>query len=189
MIVAITGHANGIGAAITEALIEKGHTVIGFDLETGDDINDPDSIIEQVTLAEADVFINNAYTLGAQLTLLQKIIAEWSEDETKTIVHMGSKAKYFPTGQSRLTEDIIEYTLDKRMMDEVVKSFQLYGNKHGNKKCRIIAVNPGYVDTELTKDLDKVMLTTEAIADAIMWTLEMPQDVEIGELSIWTRER
>jgi NADP-dependent 3-hydroxy acid dehydrogenase YdfG len=32
-------------------------------------------------------------------------------------------------------------------------------------------------------------LTPEAIADAVTWALEMPQDVEIGELSIWTREQ
>ena len=42
MLIAITGHANGIGEAITDAASEKGHTVMGFDIETGDDINDPD---------------------------------------------------------------------------------------------------------------------------------------------------
>ena len=96
MLIAITGHANGIGAAITEAASKKGHTVLGFDLETGDNINDPDSIIEQVTLAEADVFINNAYAPGAQIVMLQKIFEEWRDDPTKTIINMGSKAKYFP---------------------------------------------------------------------------------------------
>jgi NADP-dependent 3-hydroxy acid dehydrogenase YdfG len=185
MLVAITGHANGIGAAITDSLIEKGYTVIGFDLETGDDIRDADSIVEQAKIA--DVFINNAYAPGAQVPLLQKIFAEWAEDETKTIVNIGSKAKYFPTGQSQLTPDMVEYTLDKRMMDEVVKAFQFYMYK----KCRLISINPGFVVSELTKsrNIDKIMLTPEAIADAVMWAIEMPQDVEIGELSIWTRER
>jgi len=183
MLVAITGHANGIGAAITDAFIEKGHTVIGFDLESDDDIRDADSIIEKAK--DADVFINNAYAPGAQVTLLQKIISEWAEDETKTIVTMGSKAKYFPTGHSQITPNMVQYTLDKRMMDEVVKGFQFYANK----KCRMITINPGFVVTDLTKNLDKVMLTTEAIADAVLWAIEMPQDVEIGELSIWTRER
>lgn len=183
MLVAITGHAKGIGAAITEALNERGHTVIGFDLETGDDIRDADSIVEQAKTA--DVFINNAYAPGAQVTLLQKIFAEWAEDKTKTIVNMGSKAKYFPTGQSQITPNMVQYTLDKRTMDEVTKGFQFYANK----QCRLITINPGFVVTDLTKNLDKVMLTAEAIADAVVWTLEMPQDVEIGELSIWTRER
>lgn len=183
MLIAITGHANGIGEAITDAASEKGHTVMGFDIETGDDINDPDIIVEQAKLA--DVFINNAYAPAAQTTLLQKMFAEWAEDPTKTIVTIGSKAKYFPTGQSQLTPNMVQYTLDKRIMDEIIKGFQFYSNK----KCRLITINPGFVDTNLTKNLDKVMLTKEAIADAVMWTLEMPQDVEIGELSIWTREQ
>lgn len=183
MLVAITGHANGIGEAITAALLEKGHTVIGFDLTTGDNIHDADSIIEQAKIA--DVFINNAYAPHAQLALLQKICTEWLHDSTKTIVNINSKAKYFPTGQSQVSENMVQYTLDKRMMAEVTQGFQFYSNK----KCRIISINPGFVDTNLTKNLDKIKLTPEAVADSVVWTLEMPQDVEIGELSIWTREQ
>ena len=187
MLIAITGHANGIGAAITHAASEKGHTIIGFDLETGDDINDANSIVEQSMMA--DVFINNAYAPGAQIVLLQKIFEAWRDDPTKTIINMGSKAKYFPTGLIRSnyygeTPTDGEYTLNKRMLTEETQRMQFYSQK----QCRIININPGFVDTAMTQELDKVKLTPEAIADAVMWALEMPQDVEIGELSIWTRE-
>lgn len=183
MLVAITGHAKGIGAAITEALNEKGHTVIGFDLETGDDIRDADSIVEQAKTA--DVFINNAYVPGAQIVMLQKIFEEWRDDPTKTIINMGSKAKYFPVGHNQVTPAMSQYTLYKRMITEEFQRMQFYSKK----QCRLIGINPGFVDTEMTKDLQTLKLTPEAIADAVVWTLEMPQDVEIGELSIWTREQ
>jgi len=185
MLIAITGHANGIGAAITEAASQRGHTVLGFDLETGDNINDPDSIIEQVTVAEADVFINNAYAPGAQITMLQKIFEAWKDDPTKTIINMGSKAKYFPTGHNQVTPAMAQYTLYKRMITEELQRMQFYSKK----QCRIIGINPGFVDTEMTKDINQLKLTPEAIADSVLWALEMPQDVEIGELSIWTREQ
>lgn len=183
MLVAITGHANGIGAAITEALSEKGHTVIGFDLETGDDIRDADSIVEQAKMA--DVFINNAYVPGAQIVMLQKIFEEWRDDPTKTIINMGSKAKYFPVGHNQVTPAMAQYTLYKRMITEEFQRMQFYSKK----QCRLIGINPGFVDTEMTKDLQILKLTPEAIADAVVWALEMPQEVEIGELSIWTREQ
>lgn len=183
MLVAITGHAKGIGAAITEALIGKGHTVIGFDLETGDDIQDADSIVEQAKMA--DVFINNAYVPGAQIVMLQKIFEEWRDDPTKTIINMGSKAKYFPVGHNQVTPAMSQYTLYKRMITEEFQRMQFYSNK----QCRLIGINPGFVDTEMTKDLQILKLTPEAIADAVVWALEMPQEVEIGELSIWTREQ
>jgi NADP-dependent 3-hydroxy acid dehydrogenase YdfG len=182
MLIAITGHANGIGAAITDAASEKGHTIIGFDLETGDDINDTDSIIEQAKIA--DVFINNAYAPNAQIILLHKIFEAWRDDPTKTIINMGSKAKYFPTGQVQATPTMAQYTLNKRMLTEETQRMQFYSQK----QCRIISINPGFVDTAMTQQLERSKLTPEAIADSVMWALEMPQDVEIGELSIWTRE-
>lgn len=183
MLIAITGHANGIGAAITEAASEKGHTIIGFDLETGDDINDANSIVEQSMMA--DVFINNAYAPGAQIALLQKIFEAWRDDPTKTIINMGSKAKYFPTGHNQVTPVMTQYTLYKRMITEELQRMQFYSKK----QCRIIGINPGFVDTQMTKGIDQLKLTPEAIADSVLWALEMPQDVEIGELSIWTREQ
>ena len=179
MLIAITGHANGIGAAITDAASEKGHTIIGFDLETGDDINDTDSIIEQAKIA--DVFINNAYAPGAQLLLLQKLFSLWHDDPSKTIINMGSKAKYFPVGHNQLTE----YTLEKRMLSEEFQRCQFYSNK----KCRLIGINPGFVETAMTESMNVPKLSPEVVVEAIVWALGMPQEVEIGELSIWTTQQ
>ena len=49
MKIAITGHCNGIGKAIFDKLSEKGHELIGFDIEdeSGDILNGREEIIEK----------------------------------------------------------------------------------------------------------------------------------------------
>jgi NADP-dependent 3-hydroxy acid dehydrogenase YdfG len=179
MKIAITGHASGIGKVLASELSRKGHTVIGLDIEKGDDIHDTDSIVEKAK--DADVFVNNAYAPIAQRILLQKIFEAWREDSTKTIINMSSKAKYFPVGHNQLTE----YTLEKRMLSEEFQRCQFYSNK----KCRLIGINPGFVETTMTEGMNVPKLSPEVVAEAIMWALDMPQEVEIGELSIWTTKQ
>lgn len=179
MKIAITGHANGIGRVLASELSKKGHTIIGLDIEKGDDIHDTDSIVEKAK--DADVFVNNAYAPIAQRILLQKIFEAWREDSTKTIINMSSKAKYFPVGHNQLTE----YTLEKRMLSEEFQRCQFYSNK----KCRLIGINPGFVETTMTEGMNVPKLSPEVVAEAIMWALDMPQEVEIGELSIWTTKQ
>jgi NADP-dependent 3-hydroxy acid dehydrogenase YdfG len=179
MKIAITGHANGIGRVLASELIRKGHTIIGLDIKKGDDIHDADSIVEKAK--DADVFVNNAYAPIAQRILLQKIFEAWREDSTKTIINMSSKAKYFPVGHNQLTE----YTLEKRMLSEEFQRCQFYSNK----KCRLIGINPGFVETTMTEGMNVPKLSPEVVAEAIMWALDMPQEVEIGELSIWTTKQ
>jgi NADP-dependent 3-hydroxy acid dehydrogenase YdfG len=56
-----------------------------------------------------------------------------------------------------------------------------------DKKCRIINVNPGYVKTEMTKNKHDTipMLSATEVTDMILWTLNQPQHIEIGEISMW----
>ena len=56
---------------------------------------------------------------------------------------------------------------------------------HSKKKCRVITINPGYVDTEMTKGKTAPMLSATKIAETIKWCMDQPQEVEIGEISIW----
>jgi NAD(P)-dependent dehydrogenase (short-subunit alcohol dehydrogenase family) len=179
MKIVITGHASGIGKVLVSELIRNGHTIIGLDIEKGDDIHDADSIVEKAK--DADVFINNAYAPTAQRILLQKIFQVWREDSTKTIINMSSKAKYFPVGHNQLTE----YTLEKRMLSEEFQRCQFYSNK----KCRLIGINPGFVETAMTESMNVPKLSPEVVVEAIVWALGMPQEVEIGELGIWTTQQ
>ena len=50
-------------------------------------------------------------------------------------------------------------------------------------------VRPGFVDTDMISGIpgieNKNKITANECADAIVWAINQPQHIEIGELSIW----
>lgn len=95
MKVSITGHASGIGKAVSDWLTSRGHEVIGFDLANGYDISDDDvctQIVEESR--DADIFINNAYHDFQQIKLLYLFYDAWA-DQHRTIVNIGSSRSQF----------------------------------------------------------------------------------------------
>ena len=55
------------------------------------------------------------------------------------------------------------------------------------RKCRMINVNPGYVETDMTSHVHGKtnMLSPEECAEPIAYAINQPQHIEIGELSLW----
>ena len=53
------------------------------------------------------------------------------------------------------------------------------------RKCRMINVNPGYVETRMTENVTTNKLTAEECAEQIVHSINLPQHIEIGELSLW----
>ena len=53
----------------------------------------------------------------------------------------------------------------------------------------MININPGFVDTDMISGIpgieNKNKITANECADAIVWAINQPQHIEIGELSIW----
>lgn len=176
MKIAITGHSKGIGKALFNHCIYKGHTCIGYSRSNGFDINEQYNIIARES-KQCDVFVNNAFDYGGQINMFKSMYNAWKDDSTKTIVNVGSRTKYYPVGGTRSPD----YTREKRALNDEVNSAILYSNK----KCRIININPGYVETDMTKDRDVPKLSALKIAETILWCLDQPQTVEIGEISIW----
>lgn len=176
MKVAITGHSKGIGKAIHAQLEQHGYQCTGFSRSNGYDISvadDIDRIVQQSL--ESDVFVNNAYHDFAQCEILDKLFSLWKDDNTKTIVNINSRARY-GLGKAKF------YGQTKMELFANAKS-----KMFSDKKCRIININPGYVDTEMASHMaGKVkMLTTDQLANIVMWTINQPQEIEIGELSVW----
>lgn len=68
----ITGHSSGIGKALFEHYLKKGHDVVGMSRSNGYDISkNQDKIIHESL--DADLFINNATSGNSQLELLKKL--------------------------------------------------------------------------------------------------------------------
>ena len=176
MKIAITGHSKGIGKALFDLLSEE-HEVEGFSRSNGFDIQNTNLIVRAVK--GFDVFVNNAYFGLQQVQILNELWKKWKYDETKTIVNISSMSKY-----PGLSGNETGYSAHKAALSH--QAFLLMFSDR-ERKCRVINVNPGYVETDMTSsNHGKVnMLTPEESVQPITFAINQPPHVEIGELSIW----
>ena len=49
----------------------------------------------------------------------------------------------------------------------------------------MINVNPGYVESKMTEEVTANKLTAPECAEQIVHAINLPQHIEIGELSLW----
>ena len=176
MKIAITGHSRGIGKELYN-IFDVDHQVEGFSRSNGYNISEKHRLIAR-SVKDCDVFVNNAWKGYYQLELLNAVFDMWKDDETKTIVNISSLSKYHG-----LSGNTSGYSASKAALSH--QAFILMFKT--DRKCRMINVNPGYVETDMTKKLHGTtsMLSAKECADAIAWAINQPQHVEIGELSIW----
>lgn len=169
MKIAITGHTKGIGKALFD-LLSTDYECLGFSRSTGYNISAPGKILQKST--HADIFINNAYHETDQELLFELLLKNWKEDTSKTIVNINSRAHYSSVGASTYSDSKIS----------LWESSRKYLT---NRKCRIINVSPGYVDTDMVAhQRGKVnMITAKQCAEYIKWAIEQP--IEIYELALW----
>ena len=173
MKIAITGHSKGIGKACYDVL-SNDHDVIGFSRSNGFNIKEPKKII--TASIGCDVFINNAYCGMAQVAILNNLWNFWSRDKSKTVVNISSLSKY-----PGVSGNQSGYSAHKAALSH--QAFLLMFK--GNRKCRMINVNPGYVETKMTEGVTANMLTATECAEQIAHAINLPQHIEIGELSLW----
>ena len=77
MIIAITGHKNGIGQEFAKQLAAMGHKIVGISRSDGENIRRTThtaSIVE-----DCDIFINNAISMYAQTELLFEVWHRWCD--------------------------------------------------------------------------------------------------------------
>ena len=178
MKVAITGHSKGIGKACFD-LLNKDHEAIGFSRSNGYDIVEQfNSIVRAVK--KCDVFVNNAHQGYMQVELLNAVFEMWKDDPNKTIVNISSLSKY-----PGLSGNQTGYSATKAALSH--QAFILMFKT--DRKCRMININPGYVETDMIANIPgietKSKITPEECASSIVWAINQPQHIEIGELSIW----
>lgn len=181
--IVITGHTKGIGQALTKLYTDAGHEVLGcsrtnhYDMMTEEG---RDKIIAHHT--DCDIFVNNAFADQHQITLFKAYYEQWRYDNTKTIVNINSRAKYGAIAGR-------EYSMVKKMLHkEWVKILE----DHGDRLCRIININPGYVDTEMLRHptaksygFTHEIMQPETLAGFIKFATDQPHHIEIGDFSVW----
>jgi hypothetical protein len=178
MKIAITGHSKGIGKACFD-LLGTQHEVIGFSRSNGFNIVDQfGSIVRAVK--NCDVFVNNAHQGYTQVDLLNAVFEMWKDNPDKTIVNISSLSKY-----PGLSGNQTGYSATKAALSH--QAFLLMFKT--DRKCRMININPGYVETDMIANIpgieNKSKITAEECANSIVWAINQPQHIEIGELSIW----
>lgn len=175
MKIAITGHTKGIGQGLYTYFTNLGHTVEGFSRTNGYDLSSISArqkIVSKST--DFDVFINNAYI--GQNDLFNELFPVYKDDTSKTIVNIASFLKY---------REFLPFTDPYKInKNNLYKSMV----KHAflkEKKCRLISINPGYIDTDMVTHISNPKMTVDDAVKIIGWAILQPQHIEIGELSFW----
>ena len=147
MKIAITGHTQGIGLALSTVFSQYGHEVIGFSRSNGFDIGNKETRhLILAAAADADVFINNAYHPTGQTELLKETIDEWHYAD-KLIINISSKCIMFPTtDENPLIQEFQEvYKAAKLEQEDIINRLL----PHRNPK--LLNIIPGIVDAGLPK--------------------------------------
>jgi len=162
MKVAITGHLSGLGAS----LFSMFDSPIGFDLGNGYDIQQPLPIVE--ASKNCDVFINNAHHGFSQVNLLELMFNEW-RDQSKIIVNISSVAADSPLSFDQFGF----YPMHKKALDDASTRLQYVG-----KRCRIVNVKPGWIDTPMSKNFDADKMDPSVLALEIKNIILSNKDVQ-----------
>ena len=117
-----------------------------------------------------DVFINNRHDSFNQTKLLMEAFDEWKYTD-KTIINIGSRSKYPNISKGFM------YSTSKAALNHLSNNLRL----NSDKTCRIIDVNCGLLESELPS------LTYKEITEIIVWCINQPKHIEIGEISVWEK--
>ena len=96
-------------------------------------------------------------------------------NKNKIIVNISSLSKYL------LDKSPSEYSLNKSELNK--RAFELMFKSP--RKCKVININPGPVNTNMSKHKKIKKLSADECSDIIIWTLNQPKHLEIGEIGFW----
>ena len=176
MKVAVTGHTSGIGQGLYQYFRAQGHEVLGYSRSNGYALPDAeDRVLQQIQ--HCDIFVNNALPVSSQISLLERLWPSW-ENTNKTIIVIGSIASRFEFVDGNFTD----YQRDKKELDAVCNTLR-YPDPYvaQGKTCSLIAVHPGFVDTNMFGEekppIDQ-MLSVAQVVDLVDYVLKSPVKID-----------
>jgi NAD(P)-dependent dehydrogenase (short-subunit alcohol dehydrogenase family) len=170
--VVVTGHAEGIGAAVAALLTSEGHTVIGASRRTGYNLGTREGIDKLVDLcSRSDVLINNARP--NQQFILERVYNLWEGRSDTLIVNVSSMATWHTASTSP------GYTAQKAALESYAKWLQIRGNKW--PVCTV--VRPGYVDTPETERKNVAKMNASCVASVVSFILANYQTYRIQDIT------
>ncbi len=205
--VLLTGANDGLGRAFGELCVKSGVEVLGWlDLPSNRNEEEIERAVEEVkeTYSEFDAFINCAGTMS--IGSIENITLK----EAKDVFMINSIAPIYMT--SKLKDVIINNKADilnvvsimATLFDIELDSILYTSSKWGFKgasynleaefsktPCRVITLNPGGMNTSLFRKYDKKLegmadewMNPSDIADIMFYTLNLPKQVEVSEITI-----
>ena len=166
MKIAITG-TTGLAAAIAGAL--QDHTISTPRVEDitmngihwwGFDYNNSNHV---------DVLINHAHRGFRQTEILMHTYDAWKNDSSKYIINISSRAS-----QPNISKGYM-YATQKASLNFLTDNL-VYNS---DKQCRITTINLGLLNHD-----DLPSLTHEEVADAVKYLIDLPQHIEIPEMTL-----
>ena len=115
-----------------------------------------------------DGFIN--FRSKHQLEVLQHVFSKWFDDD-KIIINIGSRSKYHNLSKG------YHYSSQKAALNHMSNNMRFLSDK----QCRIVDINPGLIQSELPS------IKWDDVSKAIIWVLSLPDNIEVGELSLWDK--
>jgi NAD(P)-dependent dehydrogenase (short-subunit alcohol dehydrogenase family) len=137
--IAITGHTAGIGQALCNEYILKGHEIVGLSKRDGNNIRNTPKICDRIE--PCDVFVNNAQAGYAQTELLFEMAQRW-QGTKKHIIVISTMMTQDPISVLPGL-DMLAYHQQKIALEEMVKQL-----RHQRLGVKITIVRPGYIATQ-----------------------------------------
>lgn len=165
-LVKLTGRKTGLAASLIESLQLRGYPAIGYG--TGDiDLLDSESVAR--TVADADVFINNANYKFTQTEIFYALFQIWKDDPSKHIINISSRA-----AQPNISKGYL-YAAQKAALEHITNNIVF----NSDKLCKVTTIALG-----LVRDDYHEALTYGYVANRIVDLIELPVNTEIVHMTI-----
>ena len=128
------------------------------------------------SVADCDVFINNAHDRFNQVNMLNELYQNWQYSKGKLIINIGTDA--VPQTAWQVVHRM--YPVEKAAVHSAVEILQ---QDIEGRRVKITNLALGHVETEFNKDYKGPKLTFKTVIDTINWIIDQEQEIKSLVLS------